>query len=718
MIIAKKHQDKLKEIKRHIESSYQYWYKNANRYLEFMKFVFASSLTSEDTTKLDKLNKPAIEFNVLEAMISRLRGEFSKHEPSIICRASDSVSVENLTPEFLKTLEVIENHIRDMFFDANNDALEYNVYSDLLAGGYSVVRIFTEYENELSFEQCIKAQRVFDPTLTGFDPLARESHKGDGEYCFQIYPKEREEFEEEYGKERTKKMKFSRGSTSSGFMGSSWGGFNWSYESQDKDIVLIAEYFCKKKKKERIARLSNGQVIQKKQYSKILKIWDDMGFIEQPPIIVDERETTIEVIERYIVCEEEVLEHEETSFKYFPLIFIDGNSVMIRDSMNGASSQMIRPYVYHAKGIQQLKNFSGQTVAAEIENMVMHRFMVSAEAIPEDYLDAYKNVQIPSTLIYNAFYQKNPDVPLQPPREIQRTPTPPIVETTFMGTDQLTQTILGNYDSILATNDKQISGVAIQQGALQCNAAALPYLMGFIKGLNRIAQIVIDLIPKYYKTPRTLPIRKADGKRDYQIINQSNNPQSIDLNYDPHDLNIRIEAGISANIQKQVALDQIQRYMQSSETFANFINTKCLETIIDNLDIRGNDQLKEKAAEYMKELEQQKQAATQNPQPNPQMLAVQVEAQQIQAYTEVEHEKAQIARQKQQGDLAVAAAKVSNEQKELDIKYLEVMAKLQQQDRELAMKQMKADNELTQAAIDNTLAIAKHNLETTNEIER
>ena len=46
------------------------------------------------------------------------------------------------------------------------------------------------------------------------------------------------------------------------------------------------------------------------------------------------------------------------------------------------------------------------------------------------------------------------------------------------------------------------------------------------------------------------------------------------------------------------------------------------------------------------------------------------------------------------------------------------MAKLQQQDRELAMKQMKADNELTQAAIDNTLAIAKHNLETTNEIER
>ena len=718
MIIAKKHQDKLKEIKRHIESSYQYWYKNANRYLEFMKFVFASSLTSEDTTKLDKLNKPAIEFNVLEAMISRLRGEFSKHEPSIICRASDSVSVENLTPEFLKTLEVIENHIRDMFFDATNDALEYNVYSDLLAGGYSVVRIFTEYANELSFEQCIKVQRVFDPTLTGFDPLARESHKGDGEYCFQIYPKEREEFEEEYGKERTKKMKFSRGSTSSGFMGSSWGGFNWSYESQDKDIVLIAEYFCKKKKKERIARLSNGQVIQKKQYSKILKIWDDMGFIEQPPIIVDERETTIEVIERYIVCEEEVLEHEETSFKYFPLIFIDGNSVMIRDSMNGASSQMIRPYVYHAKGIQQLKNFSGQTVAAEIENMVMHRFMVSAEAIPEDYLDAYKNVQIPSTLIYNAFYQKNPDVPLQPPREIQRTPTPPIVETTFMGTDQLTQTILGNYDSILATNDKQISGVAIQQGALQCNAAALPYLMGFIKGLNRIAQIVIDLIPKYYKTPRTLPIRKADGKRDYQIINQSNNPQSIDLNYDPHDLNIRIEAGISANIQKQVALDQIQRYMQSSETFANFINTKCLETIIDNLDIRGNDQLKEKAAEYMKELEQQKQAATQNPQPDPQMLAVQVEAQQIQAYTEVEHEKAQIARQKQQGDLAVAAAKVSNEQKELDIKYLEVMAKLQQQDRELAMKQMKADNELTQAAIDNTLAIAKHNLETTNEIER
>ena len=88
-----------------------------------------------------------------------------------------------------------------------------------------------------------------------------------------------------------------------------------------------------------------------------------------------------------------------------------------------ALSQMTRPYVYQAKGVQMLKNFAGQTIGAEIENMVEHKFMAAIESIPEDYRDAYDNPQQAQTLVYNAFYDKNPEQPLPPPREIQRTPT-------------------------------------------------------------------------------------------------------------------------------------------------------------------------------------------------------------------------------------------------------------------------------------------------------
>ena len=693
-MIAKKHRSRLEEIKDNIQASYEYFEKNNRRYHEFMKFVFETSLSEDDMTKLDILQKPTVEFNILEAMISRLRGEFSKQEPSIIARAADGVRVEDLTPEFIRTLEVVEAHIREIFFDATNDSLEYNIYSDLLAGGYSVVEVFTDYINELSFEQNIKVERVFDPTLTVFDPLARESHKGDGNYCAQLSPMTVEEFEREFGEGAADNMKFQRNA--------SIGSFNWSYQNQDQEIVLVARYFEKKKKKEKIVKLSNGHVVVKKHYDDFLEMWNKEGFIEQAPIVISERDTVIETIEKYTLCGEKVLSHEKTNYKYLPLVFIDGNSVNIREAEDGATFQMTRPFVYHAKGVQRLKNFSGQTVASEIENMVQHKFKVAVESIPEDYQEAYKNVQQASTLVYNAFYKDNPEVPLPPPMEVQRTPTPPIVESTFMGTDRVTQTILGTYDSVLGTNDKQISGVAIQQGAMQSNAAAIPYLMGFVKGLNRIAQIIIDLMPKYYVTPRSLPIMQPDGKRSYQIINHPNNPQSINLDYKPNNLQIKVEAGVSSAVQKQVAIDQIIRMMESSQLFAEFINTMGLETLLDNMDIRGIEQLKAQSVIFMQQMAEAKKAQAEEGDP---ML----KAQQDQTETVKQIEMAKIEQQavKTEGDHAIQAAKVAVEQKNTDIKFMQMMAQIEQGNMKQALEQERVDAENARSAVETAMTIAR-----------
>jgi len=431
-------------------------------------------------------------------------------------------------------------------------------------------------------------------------------------------------------------------------------------------------------------------------------MWNKEGFIEQAPIVISERDTVIETIEKYTLCGEKVLSHEKTNYKYLPLVFIDGNSVNIREAEDGATFQMTRPFVYHAKGVQRLKNFSGQTVASEIENMVQHKFKVAVESIPEDYQEAYKNVQQASTLVYNAFYKDNPEVPLPPPMEVQRTPTPPIVESTFMGTDRVTQTILGTYDSVLGTNDKQISGVAIQQGAMQSNAAAIPYLMGFVKGLNRIAQIIIDLMPKYYVTPRSLPIMQPDGKRSYQIINHPNNPQSINLDYKPNNLQIKVEAGVSSAVQKQVAIDQIIRMMESSQLFAEFINTMGLETLLDNMDIRGIEQLKAQSVIFMQQMAEAKKAQAEEGDP---ML----KAQQDQTETVKQIEMAKIEQQavKTEGDHAIQAAKVAVEQKNTDIKFMQMMAQIEQGNMKQALEQERVDAENARSAVETAMTIAR-----------
>lgn len=699
MELASKHTSRLREIKEKVETAYTYFRKNADRYTEFMRFVFSTSLTNEDITKLQVLNKPTLEFNVIESMLNRLCGEFAKHEPGIKVRASDSVRIQDLNKEFIDMIGVIESHLREILNNTANDGLQYNVYRDITAGGYSVLEVFTDYINDMSFDQKILVQRVFDPTLTGFDPLARESHKGDGGFCFQLYPRTKAEFELEFGPDASEGMMFARG----------LGGFNWSYMNEQEDVLLICDFFEKVKKKTKIVKLSTGHVVTKAHFKELLEEWNKRGFIEQPPIIIEERMTELVSIDRIQLCETKILSHTSTNFKYLPLIFVDGNSVEIRDSDNSSSSQMTRPYAYQAKGIQKLKNFAGQTVAAEIENMVMHKWKVSVESVPDDYKDAYRNVQQQDVLLYNAFLDGNPNVPLTPPMEIQRTPTPPIVESTFLGSDRVTQAILGSYEGALGTNDQDVSGKAVTQGAIFSSAASTPYLVNYIKGLNRICQVVVDLIPKYYVTPRSIPIMTMDGKRSYKIINNPKHPESVRVGYNSNQLNVEVEAGVNTAIQKQVALDQIIKMMQASPLFAQFINTMGLEIILDNLDIRNIETLKVMAAQFMQGLQKQQQEKAGKPTPEEQTAQANI------GLVMVEHEKVEQKARESEGKLAIEAAKVAVEKQKIDAQILQILNDIEVKNAKVGIDQERIDSENARTAVETAIDLAKHHGERENK---
>ncbi len=258
----------------------------------------------------------------------------------------------------------------------------------------------------------------------------------------------------------------------------------------------------------------------------------------------------------------------ETDFKYLPLVFVDGNSVNIKDG--GSYTQMTRPYVYHAMGIQRLKNLAGQSLGNELENTIQHKFVVALESIPSDYQTAYQNVQKADTLIYNHFLDtNNPTVTLPPPREIVRTPIPPQIMEAFRTSDEMTQVILGSYDGAAGQNNGQMSGIAFARSAMQSNTASLPFMCGLYKAFDRVGNIVVDLIPKYYRTPRSLPVLLPDGKREYFEINKKG---SLYMNYDPNSLQVKVEMGVNFAMQKEIALQTIIALSQASPTFAQFFN--------------------------------------------------------------------------------------------------------------------------------------------------
>lgn len=624
---GKKVQDKLEKIKKNIKTSYDYFKPNYDRFNEFRKFVFKTSLTNDDVTLLKDLGFPQLEFNILEAYISRLLGEFSKSEPAI------EVSAQQPDKLSASTVEMVYDHLRFALSDDNNEHTRYEVYKDLLSGGFSSMKIFTDYESPMSLQQNIYIERAFDPTLCGYDPKSRLSHKGDGKFAFELFPMTLEEFKEEYPKIPTSEISFSK----------KLQGFNWSYRTNDLKTLIVADYYVKEPRRMKIVLLRDGRVLPKYKYDEMVMNWSDLGSV--PPAIIKERSTKIDHIVRYRLIENMILEHEETDFTMLPLVFIDGDSIMIRGENNGDVQQLTRPYVYHAKDAQRLKNRAGIGLANAIENMVQHKFSVAEEALPNqtEFLEAWINPQKANVLVRKAFLDNNPDQPIPSAfQQLQPIPAPPEIAQTFQGTDSLIQQILGSYDAALGINKNQLSGVAVVEAATQSNSAAMPYVIGFMQGLQRCAEIYVDLIPKYWITPRTIPMKDSKGERYYLPINQNNNPT---FDYESNALKVSIKAGASFQVQKSRTLQMVKEMMGMSPLFAQFIAEKGLRFVLDNMEGKGIEQLKDMVDSWLQQMQQQQQQAMmqqqQEMQNNPAVMKQQLEMQKIQ----MEREKMQLTHQ-------------------------------------------------------------------------
>lgn len=691
----------LETLKKCTEKSYLYFKKNYNRYNEFVRFVCKSNLTTGDIAVLNEMDRPQMEFNIIEAHISRLVGEFMKMDPMFSIRKKEGAKIQDD-----RLPELIEAHLKACFFGGDKDSLSNKFYKDLLLGGFSVGKVYTDWTDSRSFLQKIFVERAFDPTLCGFDPLARESHKGDGMYCFEFFPRNEDEAKEEFGAEIVKGMDFARGA----------GGFNWSYYNQQEKIILFCEFYKKEFKKEKILKLANGHIVTAKQYENVAKMWQERGYTEQMPAILGSRMTHVESIDKYLFTGNEVIKKEKTDYDMLPLVFMDGNSVMVRENENSYAEQFTKPYAYNARDAQRMKNFAGQSLCNELETIVQHKWISPIEGIPDDvdYQYAYTQPQKASVLLYNSFKDNDPNVPITPPREVARVPIPPELMNTFVMCDKLIQNILGTYDAAMGQQGNEIaSGKAIREGAINSNAASMPYMKGFIEGWNRLGNIYLNLLPKYYVTPRTIPVVTEKGRREYYEINKAGN---VKFDYDVNALEVTVEAGVNFEVQKQIALEMILKLMGSSELFNQFMNTEGLEVLLDNLDIRGIDNLKMMASEFMgqqKEAQQQQQAQQAN-MPTPEQMA-QIQLQIEQKKLQLEQDK--IAQKQQEAELKAKVAmteidvKGANQAKETDIKFLEVMTQIQGADTENAIKQEKLDAENARTAIDLALDLSKHHRE-------
>lgn len=682
----------LARLKENVATSYLYFQDNYERFRNFRTYVFKESVNDQQRAFLRKLVRPIVEFNILEAPISSLMGEFAAHEPSISVTPSEGVPVNQ------QVIDLVEGSFRQGLYEANKNSFSYEVYRDLLSGGFSVGKVRTGYTSPMSFKQNIYIEKAFDSTLCGFDPIARDSHKGDGQYCFEIYPMTDKDFERTFVGKSIENIKYNVVKNNKDIE-----GFSWSYKDiKDNKIILVAEYWEKKKQRTRIVELADGTVMTQAKYKKMQKLWVEENIVEQIPIIKGKpRWTILETICRYVFCDNQILEYEETDYSYLPLVFIDGNSIILTSGKVNSTYQMTRPMIYHAKGTQDLKNFAGQALANYLQNMVQHKFIIKKEAIVQDQdsLEAIKNIQRMNNIVINAYSENNPDKPIpEPIREVVPVPAPAEIMGAFQVSDPTTQTILSGFASNMAKNDNDLSGKAVVETLSAGQTAAMPYVVGYLNGLTQIANIWVDLMPKYLLGKRTIPVRDKAGQHDYIPINDND---GLKLDYEERALKVNIEPGVNFRIQKNRAVEQIIALMNASEELSAFFNSPGgMKILAKNLEIHGADNLEEAIEEFMQhqqeQQQQQMQMQQQMQQSDPAFIRAQAELQKVQLEKE---------RDALQGQLDIA--KQATADKLADAKILEAEAKISQAQVDSAVRLEESNMSIERHALDAAAKIAE-----------
>jgi hypothetical protein len=182
------------------------------------------------------------------------------------------------------------------------------------------------------------------------------------------------------------------------------------------------------------------------------------------------------------------------------------------------------------------------------------------------------------------------------------------------------------------------------------------------------------------------------------------------MNYDPMSLDVKVEAGVNFAVQKQISLETIIQLMQTSETFAAFINTKGLGILLDNIDIRGIEGLRQAAGEYMQETAQKQAQMEQMAQ---QQAASQIDPKQVMAL-QAQAEMMKVAQKKEavQTQAQVDLIKISTDDavknKQADIDFLKVMAEIQDAGVDQALKQEKLDAENARTAVEMAVNVSAH----------
>jgi hypothetical protein len=463
---------------------------------EDIKFVHVPGNQWDKALKQRRGDRPTYEFPKLRGHVLQVINEMRQARPQ--------GKVRGVGPDDAGLAEIQQGLCRNIEATSNAEDAYDIAAETAVPGGLGWWRICTDYLNDDDLEQDIRIKAVRNFASVKPDPAAIELDLRDARFYFveELIP--RSEFERKYGEDKLKNFDDDQACQA-----------DW----RDKDQVRIAEYWYKTPVKRELVGLSNGEVIDLADLGEdpdaALALManpqpDPTTGQVAPPVTVVQRRT----VDSHKVCMRLTNGHEfltdeyEFPSKFIPIVPLWGNIY----SVDGQSywCGMVR----YAKDLQRLHNVHRVAIIEAVAKSPKAPFMVKAKWIKgfEKFWNRANAEDYPYLPVAD-------DADGMPQRSQQAEVPVALIQLAGMDNDDM-KAGTGQFDASLGNRSNETSGLAINARKQQGSTATFNYPDNLAKAMRFTYEIMGDMIPRVYDTPRVVRILGPDGGEKWKTLYQ------------------------------------------------------------------------------------------------------------------------------------------------------------------------------------------------------
>lgn len=643
--------DVLKSAKDKYKKAQESWnriYAAAKEDLRFQSDEEGAQWDARDYEARRKKGRALLTIDQLSQFINQVSNDIRMNTPTI-----------NVIPHAggadLETAEIFQGLIRDIEQTSNADAAYDYAVGSAIKGSFGFIAVDHRYK-DASFDQELFIRRIVNPFGVLLDPDSIEPDGSDATCAFVLDDISVHEFKEHYPKAQP----ISFGDD----------------ETVKEDYVTICEYFKIDEEEITIGLLPDGTSEEVKEGVEYLKT----------------RPSTKNIVRRYKLAGEDVL--EETTFpgKYIPIIPVYGEEAWI------GGERYLMSLIRKAKDSQRRYNYLA-SVEADLLKKSNKAVIQAVGGTTENYASDYLNPDDAIVLRYDQTDAKGNPAP--PPNILPPYPIPSgIVNAMARASDDIKAT-MGLYNSFLGQRSNETSGVAIQSRKMEGDRAIFHFGDNLVRSITQVGRVLVSAIPEIYDTPRFVRIIGKEDDSDVVGINGAiteGQERTFDLTTGQY--SVRVTTGASYATMREEAADFFQQVIQSQPALMNVAG----DLMFKYMDFPGAQALAERVKKTIppqlldETLDPQAQAiAQENEQLKQAIEALQMEmtslAQQLENKQAEIQVKVQDTTVKAQSDIAknqIEVAKLRLDEQKINMEYQIKQAEVQLKERELALKEQGA----------------------------